>query len=271
MSDHGPYPGAPGPGGPGGDNPYGQQNPGPMYPQQPGQAYPQQPGPVYPQQPGQPYPQQPGQPYPQQPGPVYPQPGAQPYGAVPQYGASPYGNYQQPPNRNKRTLWVVLGVVAAVLVAGVIAVVALAVVLAEDIDDVEAGDCVRVTGANTDVDFEIVDCDTTSPLNFIVAEKLGSASDSCGGEQYSELTEQGEDATKLCLVPNFQEGSCYEVPLLSLTGMKEVPCGDVGSSQINTVVKVITRVESTTVPGCPDAITFDRPEPIGFCLASPTE
>ena len=270
MSDQGPYPGAPGAGGPGGNNPYGEQNPyggqypppAPGYGPAPGQAYPPPafPGQPYPQ-PGQPNPQF-GQPYPQQ-------PGAGQYGAVPPYGGSPYGNHQPPP-RKKRTVWVVLAVVAGVLVAGVIAVVALAAVLADDIDDVRAGDCVTVTGANSDADFDIVDCGTTSPLNFIVAEKLDSRTESCGGEQYSELTQTGQDETKLCLVPNFQEGNCYEVPVASLTGMKEVPC-EVGSSQINTVVKVLARVDSTTVPGCAGAITFDRPKPLGFCLGSPAE
>ncbi|WP_020104838.1 hypothetical protein [Nocardia sp. 348MFTsu5.1] len=206
-----------------------------------------------------------GQPYPGQ---SYPPP--VPYGAVPQYGGSPYGNYQQPPPRNKRTLWVVLAVVAAVLVAGVVAVVAFAFFLGDDIDDVEAADCITLSGANSDADFDIVDCDTTSPLNFIVAETLDSSSDSCGGEQYSELTQTGANETKLCLVPNFQEGKCYEVPIASLTGMKEVPCV-AASSQINTVLKVLVRVESTTVPDCPSAVTFDRPSPLGFCFGSPTD
>ena len=69
-------------------------------------------------------------------------------------------------------LWVVLAVVAAVVVAGVIAVVAFAFVLGDDIDDVEAADCITLSGANSDADFDIVDCGTTSPLNFIVAETL---------------------------------------------------------------------------------------------------
>lgn len=265
MSDQGPYPGAPGPfNQPGGGSPYNpNQNPNPygQPPPPPGQ----QPG-------GQPYPPPPGsQPYGSYPGQPYGQPsGGQqpPYGGVPQYGSSPYG-YQPPPPKKKKTVWIVLGVVVAVAVAAVVALAVVSRVVGDDISDVKAGDCVSVTGSNSDVDFEKVDCGKTSPLNFIVADKLDSTDGSCGGEQYSELTEDGDDTTKLCLVPNFQQGKCYEIPLASLTGMKETACGAGDGSQLNSTVKITQRVDSVSVPGCSTPVTFDKPKPLGFCLGDP--
>lgn len=292
MSDQGPYPGAPGPSDqPGGGNPFDpdqNQNPygQPQYPQSPnpqgqqpgyppgGQQYPPPGGQQYPSQPG-------GQQYGQPGSQPYGQPGAQPYGqpaggqqppygGVPQYGNSPYGD-QQPPPKKKKTVWIILGVVVAVAVAAVVALVVVGALISDDISDVKASDCVTVTGSNSDADFEKVDCSDTSPLNFIVAEKLDSTDGSCGGEQYSELTQTGDDATKLCLVPNFQEGKCYEIPISSLTGMKEVTCGEGDGSQLNRTVKITARVDSETVPDCGDPVTFDKPKPLGFCLGDPAE
>jgi hypothetical protein len=154
------------------------------------------------------------------------------------------------------------------VVGAVVAGFVIQTLVGDDIGDVQAGDCIALTGANTDVDFDTVDCSTAGSLNFIVADTLDSTSESCGGSQYPQLTQSGGEA-KLCLVPNFQQGSCYEVPISSLTGMKQVECGTGGGSQINSVVKVTLRVESTTVPDCAEPVTFDRPSPLGFCLGSP--
>ncbi|WP_143696010.1 hypothetical protein [Williamsia sp. 1138] len=275
MSDQGPYPGAPGPfNQPGGGNPYNPPGGGNPYNQPPGPQG--QPG--YPPPGGQPNyppnPQQGGQPYPAG-GQQYGQPG-QPYGGgqppygggVPQFGGS---NYNTPPPKKKKTIWIVIGSLVALVVAAVVALVVVGVVLADDISDVKAGDCVTVTGSNSDADFDKVDCGDTGSLNFYVADKLDTTDGSCGGEQYSELTQTGDETTKLCLVPNFEEGKCYEIPISSLTGMKEVACGAGDSSQLNRTVKVTARVDSVNVPDCDDPVTFDKPKPLGYCLGDPTE
>jgi hypothetical protein len=172
-----------------------------------------------------------------------------------------------PRPRKKRTMSIVLAAIAALVVAGVVALV-VQTISSDDIGDVEAGDCIAITGANTDVSFETVGCGDAGPLNFIVADTLDSASESCGGTQYPELTQTRGEA-KLCLVPNFQQGRCYEVPMSSLTGMKEVDCNSGSDSQINSVVKVTLRVESTTVPDCAEPVTYDKPTPLGFCMSTP--
>lgn len=271
MSDQGPYPGPPGPPNqPGGGNPYNQ--PGGGYNQPQGQPGYQPPGGRPDHQ--QPYPQQGGQPYPPAGG-QYGQPGQHygggqpPYGGgVPQYAGGNYG--QAPPPKKKKTIWIVIGSVVALAVAAVIALVVVGVVMTDDISDVKAGDCVTVTGSNSDADFKKVDCGDTGSLNFYVADKLDSTDASCGGEQYSELTQTGDETTKLCLVPNFEQGKCYEIPISSLTGMKEVACGGGDTSQLNRTVKVTARVDSETVPDCDDPVTFDRPKPLGYCLGDPT-
>lgn len=269
MSDQGPYPG--------GANPYNpNQNPNP-FGRPPNARPPNQPD----QQPGYPpggqqylppaaqqYPPDGGQQYGQPVNLPYDQPhGGQqlPYGGVPQYENGPYGN-QLPPPKKKKTVWIILGVVAAVAVAAVVAIV-VAALRTDDISDVKAGDCVTVTGANLDVDFNKVDCGKTSPLNFIVAEKIDSSSGDCGGEQYPRLSETGvDDPETLCLVPNFQLDKCYSIPISSVTGIKESSCEDSGASQINGTVRITQRVDSTTVPGCSSAITYDKPRALGFCL-----
>lgn len=274
MSDQGPYPGAPGPSNqPGGGNPYNPPGGGNPYNQPPGPQG--QPG--YPPPGGQPNyppnPQQGGQPYPAG---QYGQPygGQPPYGGGPQYagGIPQYGsNYDAPPPKKKKTIWIIIGSLVALVVAAVVALVVVGVVLTDDISDVKAGDCVSVTGSNSDADFDKVDCGDTASLTFYVAEKLDSTDASCGGEQYSELTQTGDDATKLCLVPNFEQGKCYEIPISSLTGMKEVACGGGDISQLNRTVKVTARVDSETVPNCDDPVTFDKPKPLGYCLGDPSE
>lgn len=275
MSDQGPYPGAPGPfNPPGGGSPYNpNQNPDPygrpLPP--PGQQPGYQPGgQPYPQPGGQQYPPPGSQPYGSYPGQPYGQPGGgqlPPYGGAPQYGNSPYG--YQPPPKKKKTVWIVLGVVGAVVVAAVVGLAVVGGLISDDISDVKASDCVTVTGSNSDVDFKKVDCGKTSPLNFIVADKLDSTGGSCGGAQYSELTEDGDDSTKLCLVPNFQQGKCYEIPISSLTEMKDTACGGGDGSALNSTVKITQRVDSTSVPDCSTPVTFDKPKPLGFCLGDP--
>jgi hypothetical protein len=141
-------------------------------------------------------------------------------------------------------------------------------VLSDDIGDLEAGDCVTVSGSNSDIDVGEVSCTDTATLNYFISTKQSSAGGVCGGD-FAEVVEPGDSGAKLCLVPNFQQGTCYSIPLQSLSGVKEVPCSAGGDSQINQVVKVLQRVDSTTVPDCPEPVTFDKPKPLGFCFGAP--
>ncbi|WP_240194125.1 MULTISPECIES: hypothetical protein [unclassified Gordonia (in: high G+C Gram-positive bacteria)] len=248
-----PPPGQPGQPAPG--NPFGAQ----------GQPVPQQPGqPVYGQQPP-----QPAQPYGAQPG--QPQPGQQPYGAqpgqpqqgqpggyAPVAGGTDYaaGAPQAPrPNPLLRILKFVGPIIA------VIAIIAIATQVFGDKDSgtsVESspvGSCLTVEGT-TSVTTKAIDCSTTDP-SFIVGAKLDN-SDACESANYEfSVTEYGNGASDkvLCLIPNYQVGTCYTQSSFSIgIELKTVACSE-ESTMSTTNFKITERSETGSVPNCTDSDT----------------
>ncbi|MCF2532182.1 LppU/SCO3897 family protein [Yinghuangia soli] len=138
----------PGPSGPGDQNPYGQQQP---YGGQPQQPYGQ------PQQ--QPYPGQPQQPYGQQPYPGGPMPG----GPMP-------GAYGQPPRRRKKWPFIVGGIIAAIVVLGVVGYF----LGKDDATNAGVGDC--LTAAKDADDMKKIGCDSES-AKWRVIEKFEDTTD----------------------------------------------------------------------------------------------
>ncbi|MEU4739704.1 hypothetical protein AB0G02_04455 [Actinosynnema sp. NPDC023658] len=231
----------------------------PQYPNGPQPQYPNGPqhqgAPQYqngPQQPGVP---QGGPQY--QPGPGYP--GA-PQGG-PQYMNAPQPG-QVPPEPKKK------GVVARILTAVIGIVVAGVVVyginyFTSDAAQSKAGDCASLTGTTTKPDFKTVDCGTPE-ANYTVAKVLGSTGESCGGyyDEYTETASRGPDS-KICLIPNMTEGSCYELESTTQMGYPSVDCGKSGAYKLVKQVKG-TEDESLCTDGAP--LTFPEPK-LTLCFA----
>ncbi|WP_052689025.1 LppU/SCO3897 family protein [Williamsia herbipolensis] len=201
------------------------------------------------------------------PGGVPPQPGgpgAAPYGAPPPYGAAPYG---APPKKSRKKLFAIIGgVVVLLLVVVVIIGVVASKDTITDINDAKAGDCITVSGSSTAAKPKTVDCGSDT-FNFVVAEKIDGGAN-CANEQYSQLTQ--EDKGKLCLVPNMQVDKCYQLagPGGSITDFTEVECGAEPAEGGAQVVTVKNREDATEID-CTDGIpiTFEKPTPLGYCLA----
>jgi hypothetical protein len=145
---------------PQGQNPYGQQpygqNPYPQAPQAPygqpqgGYAYPQQQAP-----------------YGQQPQPGYPQAPQQPY----MQGGAPVPPPQPSRGRSPMAVLKVIGVIIAVIFAGVIWVMSW-----DDADTAVVGDCMKNNGNTINPDLQVVDCGT-SEAEFKVKEVHADTTD----------------------------------------------------------------------------------------------
>ncbi|MCH5644581.1 pyridine nucleotide-disulfide oxidoreductase [Gordonia sp. ABSL49_1] len=83
----------------------------------------------------------------------------------------------------------------------------------ENSDDISIGECLQI-GDSLDggkVKATKVDCDTTDGLSFYAAEII-SENAQCGSKNTSTLTFADGDK-KLCMTPNFETTSCYQIPL----------------------------------------------------------
>lgn len=108
-------------------------------------------------------------------------------------------------------------VLAAVLVLGGGAVAAGVYFLGKDPASAQVGDCIRYTDVGeaqagtdvTEVTAEKVDCGDRS-ATYEVAVRFDTRSGTCPSDIYDEYTQEGGDAFKLCLIPNAEEGACYE-------------------------------------------------------------
>ncbi|MBW4718957.1 LppU/SCO3897 family protein [Saccharothrix obliqua] len=128
----------------------------------------------------------------------------------------------------------------------------------------KAGECASLTGTPSKPDFKTVDCGS-SEANYTIGKVLGSLSESCGTDYYDEYTEtarRGPDS-KLCLVPNLKEGSCYELDNSSTVGYPPVDCGKSGVMKLVKLVKG-SADESACTDGAP--MTFSEPKQT-FCFA----
>jgi hypothetical protein len=181
------------------------------------------------------------------------------YPNTPQYQNAPQPG-QIPPEPKKR------GIVSRILTAVIGLVVAGVVVyginyFTSDAAQSKAGDCASLTGTTTSPDFKTVDCGSAE-ANYTIGKVLGSLSESCG-ENYDEYTEsarRGPDS-KLCLVPNLVEGSCYEDSGTQM-GYPAVDCSKSGALKLVKLVK-----GSVDESACGDAVPLTYAEPkTTFCF-----
>ncbi|WP_336790844.1 MULTISPECIES: LppU/SCO3897 family protein [Gordonia] len=198
------------------------------------------------------------------------------------YGQSPYGQppFQQSPAPNNGSTRIVIAVVA---VMAVIAVGGLAFLIfggddkestdvaasssssapftlptstTEDgttVDSSPVGSCITVRGS-TSVTTQSASCSSSRPT-FIVAAKL-STSSGCDAAKYPfSVTEYGTGASNnvLCLVPNYQVGTCYTQSQFSVgISLETVSCSQ-DSTTNTTNFKITERSESSSVPNCSDS------------------
>ncbi len=213
--------------------------------------------------------------------------GQAPYGQPPhgqqQYGQSPYGQppFQQPPtpqNSSTRIVIAVVAVMAVIAVGGLAYLVfgggddkkstdaaassssstpfTLPTSTTEDgttVDSSSVGSCITVRGS-TSVTTQSASCSSSRPT-FIVAAKL-STSSGCDAAKYPfSVTEYGTGASNnvLCLVPNYQVGTCYTQSQFSVgISLETVSCSQ-DSTTNTTNFKITERSESSSVPNCSDS------------------
>ncbi|QTR05485.1 hypothetical protein J7S33_13290, partial [Saccharothrix algeriensis] len=171
--------------------------------------------------------------------------------------------HQEPAAPKKKSLPVrILSAVAGLIVAGL--VVYGINYFTSDAAQSKAGDCASLTGTSTKPEFKTVDCGTAE-ANYSIAKVLGSTGESCGGtyDEYTETARRGPDS-KLCLIPVFQEGSCYELNGdLNRMGRPAVDCGQSGALKLVKHVK-----DSDDETACEDNAPMAFPEPKQvFCFA----
>ncbi|MEU4800985.1 hypothetical protein [Actinosynnema sp. NPDC023587] len=133
-----------------------------------------------------------------------------------------------------------------------------------DAAQTKAGDCASLSGTRTKPEFKTIDCGAAE-ANYTVGKVLGGVSESCGGQYYDEYTEtarRGPDS-KLCLVPNYVEGSCYELDNSTNVGYPPVDCAKSDVLKLAKTVKG-SDDESACTEGVP--MTFSEPK-LTYCFA----
>src|SRR5690349_2175432 len=94
------------------------------------------------------------------------------------------------------------------------------------------GDCVKLTGVETNLKYEKVSCDGKLH-NYVVSKVLGVLDAKCGDDPDAYTTYTGYDNEQLCLITVFSDGECYDFALASLTAEnKAVDCGARGAIKV---------------------------------------
>ncbi|MFD1146371.1 LppU/SCO3897 family protein [Saccharothrix hoggarensis] len=158
------------------------------------------------------------------------------------------------PKKKKGVLARILTAIIGIVVAGV--VVYGINYFTSDAAQSKAGDCASLTGTATKPEFKTVDCGAAE-ANYTIGKVLGSTTESCNGayDEYTETARRGPDS-KLCLVPNLVEGSCYELENTSKMGYPAVDCGTSGAYKL---VKQLKGTEDEAA--CTDGAPLTYPEP----------
>ncbi|MEU6149700.1 hypothetical protein ABZ816_06845 [Actinosynnema sp. NPDC047251] len=175
--------------------------------------------------------------------------------------APPQQQEQAAPPKKKNIAVRILTYIAGLIVVGL--VIYGFNYFSSDAAQTKAGDCASLSGTRTKPEFKTVACGAAE-ANYTVAKVLGSLSESCGGKYYDEYTEtarRGPDS-KLCLLPNLAEGSCYELDNPTNVGYPAVDCGKSGVLKLTKVVKD-SDDESACGDGAPMA--FSEPKTV-FCF-----
>ena len=200
----------------------------------------------------------------------YPAPGPGGFGPNP-YPA--FGGPPPPPPRrsSKRIVWIIVGavVVIAVLLGGARGVLKGDVVTSDR--DVSVGDCITVSGENSDLTPKKANCSDAS-FTFVVAQKLSIESLPCTVANSAEVT--SKDFGKLCISPNLRVGQCYTFPAgndAPLSSIKDADCASATpptSTSTSVVIKVVSKAPSLTPTDCPSGkiFEFDVPTRVDYCL-----
>ncbi|MBB5956554.1 hypothetical protein FHS29_003140 [Saccharothrix tamanrassetensis] len=171
--------------------------------------------------------------------------------------------HQEPEAPKKKSLVVrILTAVAGLLVAGL--VIYGFNYFTSDAAQSKAGECASLTGTSTKPDFKTVDCGSAE-ANYTIAKVLDSTSGKCDGQYYDQYTEtarRGPDS-KLCLIPTFKEGSCYE--LTSSTTTMGYPPVDCGKAEVLKLVKHVKGSDDESACGDGMALAFPEPKQ-AFCF-----
>ncbi|MET9201114.1 pyridine nucleotide-disulfide oxidoreductase [Gordonia sp. NPDC003585] len=138
----------------------------------------------------------------------------------------------------------------------------------ENSDDISIGECLQI-GDSLDggkVKATKVDCDTTDGLSFYAAEII-SENAQCGSKNTSTLTFADGDK-KLCMTPNFETTSCYQIPLSggSLVDYRKVDCGTTAKDSTIVAQSVTRADESVSCTTEQTKWSFKQPSSIGYCL-----
>ncbi|MCC8247885.1 LppU/SCO3897 family protein [Saccharothrix luteola] len=184
---------------------------------------------------------------------------------APQFHNAPQGQPIPPAPKKKGIVARILTAIIGIAVAGV--VVYGINYFTSDAAQSKAGDCASVTGTNTKPEFKTVDCGSAE-ANYTIGQVLDSTTAKCASEYYDEYTEtarRGPDS-KLCLVPNLVEGSCYDLDSTTQMGYPAVDCGKAGTVKLVKLIKG-SADESACGEGAP--LTF--PEPKTTLCFAPTE
>lgn len=131
--------------------------------------------------------------------------------------------------------------------------------------DAPAGTCVRLSGANSnDMSVTTVSCVGTTQLSFFSAGTV-PASGSCPTADYSYVTFPGA-TSKLCMVPNMTQGSCYQINPSNIVDYGLVTCGTAPATGA-TVYLVTKRVYGiATCSSAELAVNYAQPSTLGYCL-----
>jgi hypothetical protein len=183
------------------------------------------------------------------------QPGQLPPPPPPGYSAM----QPQPKRRGRFPRWLITIIAIVVVGGGVYAFN----YFTSDVAQAKVGDCAHVSGTKSKPDYKAVACDSAD-ANYIVAKSLSSTSSSCGGT-YDEYIESGGrgPSTKLCLMPNWAEGNCYNLNDEANMGYPKIDCKP-GTIKIVKIIK-----GSANESACPEGaggFTFPEP-PTTICAA----
>lgn len=119
----------------------------------------------------------------------------------------------------------------------------------------KAGDCVKLTGVSAYPKYEKVSCDA-GVHNYTVGKVLGSSGEKCG-EDTGAYTKFSSDDVRLCLIPVFVDGRCYDFSFVAVDPeLKPKECGKYAAVR----AKVLANTVDKAACGESPALALAYPE-----------
>ncbi|MCR3753037.1 LppU/SCO3897 family protein [Lentzea californiensis] len=154
-----------------------------------------------------------------------------------------------PAPRTSRVGLVIVGVLGVLLLTMLSAVFFL--IPGDSTPSTAVGDCVKLTGVETDLKYEKVSCDGRLH-NYTVSKVLGLLDDRCGDDPGAYATynnDKGFNGEQLCLIPVFFDGECYDFMLASHTAENPVvDCGATGAVKVRVLTDTADEAACGTDP-----------------------